>query len=384
MRTATPVSAMAEQTTNTAAPTADEHYVRLEGLRKEFDGTVAVYEANLDIRKGEIFALLGSTGCGKTTLLRMLSGFEIPSAGRILIDGEDMTHIAPHHRPTNMMFQSYAIFPHMTVEQNIAFGLKQEGQPKGQIKKTVQEMLDLVRMTPYAKRKPHQLSGGQRQRVALARSLAKRPKLLLLDEPMSALDKKLRNQVQFEIVNILEQLGMTCVIVTHDQEEAMTMAHRMAVMDQGEILQVGTPSEIYEHPNCRFTAEFIGSVNLFEGTLTEDEPDYVVIDSHEACCPIRIGHGISGSLGMQAWVAIRPEKIRIQREPSGGSVNCAQGTVDEIGYQGSHSIYHIRLSSGKRAIVTQPNLSRDLDERPTWGDHVYLSWDADVPVVLTR
>ncbi|WP_455385688.1 ABC transporter ATP-binding protein, partial [Acidihalobacter prosperus] len=194
---------MAEQTTNIAASTADEHYVRLEGLRKEFDGTIAVYETNLDIRKGEIFALLGSTGCGKTTLLRMLSGFETPSAGRILIDGEDMTNVAPHHRPTNMMFQSYAIFPHMTVEQNIAFGLKQEGQPKEQIKKTVREMLELVRMTPYAKRKPHQLSGGQRQRVALARSLAKRPKLLLLDEPMSALDKKLRNQVQFEIVNIL-------------------------------------------------------------------------------------------------------------------------------------------------------------------------------------
>ncbi len=375
---------MAEQTTNTATPATDEHYVRLEGLRKEFDGTVAVYEANLDIRKGEIFALLGSTGCGKTTLLRMLSGFEAPSAGRILIDGEDMTHVAPHHRPTNMMFQSYAIFPHMTVEQNIAFGLKQEGQPKNQIKKTVKEMLELVRMTPYAKRKPHQLSGGQRQRVALARSLAKRPKLLLLDEPMSALDKKLRNQVQFEIVNILEQLGMTCVIVTHDQEEAMTMAHRMAVMDQGEILQVGTPSEIYEHPNCRFTAEFIGSVNLFEGTLIEDEPDYVVIESSEACCPIRIGHGISGTLGMQAWVAIRPEKIRILRESSEDSINCAQGTVDEIGYQGSHSIYHIRLDSGKRAIVTQPNLSRDLDERPTWGDRVYLSWDADAPVVLTR
>ena len=354
------------------------------GLRKEFDGTIAVYEANLDIRKGEIFALLGSTGCGKTTLLRMLSGFETPSAGRIMIDGEDMTHVAPHHRPTNMMFQSYAIFPHMTVEQNIAFGLKQEGQPKDQIKKTVKEMLELVRMTPYAKRKPHQLSGGQRQRVALARSLAKRPKLLLLDEPMSALDKKLRNQVQFEIVNILEQLGMTCVIVTHDQEEAMTMAHRMAVMDQGEILQVGTPSEIYEHPNCRFTAEFIGSVNLFEGNLVEDEPDYVVIDSSEACCPIRVGHGISGTLGMQVWVAIRPEKIRILREPSEDSFNCAQGIVDEIGYQGSHSIYHIRLDSGKRAIVTQPNLSRDLDERPTWGDRVYLSWDTDAPVVLTR
>ena len=375
---------MAEQTTNIAASTADEHYVRLEGLRKEFDGTIAVFETNLDIHKGEIFALLGSTGCGKTTLLRMLSGFETPSAGRILIDGEDMTHVAPHHRPTNMMFQSYAIFPHMTVEQNIAFGLKQEGQPREQIKKTVTEMLELVRMTPYAKRKPHQLSGGQRQRVALARSLAKRPKLLLLDEPMSALDKKLRNQVQFEIVNILEQLGMTCVIVTHDQEEAMTMAHRMAVMDQGEILQVGTPSEIYEHPNCRFTAEFIGSVNLFEGTLTEDEPDYVVIDSQEACCPIRIGHGISGSFGMQVWAALRPEKIRIQREPSESGFNCAQGTVDEIGYQGSHSIYHIRLDSGKRAIVTQPNLSRDLDERPTWGDHVYLSWDEYAPVVLTR
>ncbi|MEJ2630186.1 MAG: polyamine ABC transporter ATP-binding protein [Acidihalobacter sp.] len=375
---------MAEQTTTIAASTADEHYVRLERLRKEFDGTIAVFETNLDIHKGEIFALLGSTGCGKTTLLRMLSGFETPSAGRILIDGEDMTRVAPHHRPTNMMFQSYAIFPHMTVEQNIAFGLKQEGQPREQIRKTVREMLELVRMTPYAKRKPHQLSGGQRQRVALARSLAKRPKLLLLDEPMSALDKKLRNQVQFEIVNILEQLGMTCVIVTHDQEEAMTMAHRMAVMDQGEILQVGTPSEIYEHPNCRFTAEFIGSVNLFEGTLTEDEPDHVIIESNEACCPIRVGHGISGTLGMQVWAAIRPEKIRIQREPSEHGFNCAQGTVDEIGYQGSHSIYHVRLDSGKRAISTQPNLSRDLDERPTWGDRVYLSWDEHAAVVLTR
>jgi putrescine transport system ATP-binding protein len=362
----------------------DAAYIRLQGLRKEFDGTVAVHDTDLDIRKGEIFALLGSTGCGKTTLLRMLSGFEIPTSGQILIDGEDMTNVAPYHRPTNMMFQSYAIFPHMTVEQNIAFGLKQEGQPKDKIKKTIKEMLELVRMTPYAKRKPHQLSGGQRQRVALARSLAKRPKLLLLDEPMSALDKKLRNQVQFEIVNILEQLGMTCVIVTHDQEEAMTMAHRMAVMDQGEILQVGTPSEIYEHPNCRFTAEFIGSVNLFEGRLVEDEPDHVVIDSSEACCPIRVGHGISGTLDMQVWAAIRPEKITIQREKSPLDHNCAQGTVVEIGYQGSHSIYHVRLDSGKRVVVTQPNQSRNIDLRPTWDDRVYLSWDEEAPVVLTR
>ena len=272
---------------------------------------VAVDAVSLSIKKGEIFALLGSSGCGKSTLLRMLAGFEKPTSGAVILNGVDIASFAPYERPINMMFQSYALFPHLNVWDNIAFGLKREGMPKAQIQVRVEEMLHRVQMTELAKRKPHQLSGGQQQRVALARSLAKKPQLLLLDEPLGALDRKLRERTQFELVNIIESVGVTCVMVTHDQEEAMTMASRIAVMSQGRVLQVGTPKEIYEHPNSRFVADFIGNVNLFEGKLTLNEHDRCeVTTEHGVVC---IGHGISGAAGLSVAVAVRPEKIRLPK-----------------------------------------------------------------------
>jgi putrescine transport system ATP-binding protein len=267
-------------------------YVHVERVTKSFGDFKAVDDISLKVYKGEIFCLLGASGCGKTTLLRMLGGFETPTSGRIYIDGEDMTGVPPYERPVNMMFQSYALFPHMNVEQNVAFGLKQDRVPKAQIQERVATMLDLVKLGAFAKRKPHQLSGGQRQRVALARSLVKRPKLLLLDEPLGALDKKLREHTQFELIGLQDQLGVTFIVVTHDQEEAMTLASRIGVMDHGEIVQAGTPSEIYEFPSSRFVADFVGSVNMFEGKLIEDEPEYVRIASPElgaTICGLRCG-----------------------------------------------------------------------------------------------
>jgi putrescine transport system ATP-binding protein len=360
-----------------------ENYVRIEGIRKEFDGFVAVDDVSFSIRKGEIFALLGPSGCGKSTLLRMLAGFERPTRGAVLLDGEDIVGLAPFDRPINMMFQSYALFPHMTVEQNVAFGLVQDGMGKAEISARVDEMLGLVQMSKLAKRKPHQLSGGQQQRVALARSLAKSPKLLLLDEPMGALDKKLRSQMQIELVNIVERLGVTCVMVTHDQEEAMTMAHRIAVMDSGKIRQIGTPDEIYEQPNCRYTAEFIGSVNLFDGKVEEDEKDYVTIRSPGLDAPIYVGHGITGFDGMKVAFAIRPEKLNISKEEPAQKYNKAQGIIEEIAYFGSHSVYHVRLSSGVKVLCNFVNMKRWASENFTWNDAVWLSWADNSGVVLT-
>ncbi|MBI1206687.1 MAG: polyamine ABC transporter ATP-binding protein [Azospirillum sp.] len=362
-------------------------YVRLEQVTKKFGDFVAVDDVSLSIYRGEFFALLGGSGCGKSTLLRMLAGFERPTEGRIWIDGVDMSAIPPYERPVNMMFQSYALFPHMSVAQNIAFGLHQDRLPGDQIRERVAEALELVQLTPFARRRPHQLSGGQRQRVALARCLVKRPKLLLLDEPLAALDKKLREETQFELSNIQEQVGITFVVVTHDQSEAMTMACRVAVMNQGSIVQLGTPAEIYEYPNSRFTAEFIGQVNLFEGRIVEDEPDYVVIRSEEAGCDIYIGHGVSGLEGAQVWVAVRPEKMLIAKgtpaEPLGQGRNQVQGVVREIAYLGNFSNYLIELASGKRVRATLPNLTR-LTELPiTWDDEVFLTWRPNAAVVLT-
>jgi putrescine transport system ATP-binding protein len=378
------------QVTQTAAPAhakpekaKAENYVRIEGIRKEFDGFVAVDDVSFSIRKGEIFALLGPSGCGKSTLLRMLAGFERPTRGAVLLDGEDIVGLAPFDRPINMMFQSYALFPHMTVEQNVAFGLVQDGMGKAEISARVDEMLGLVQMSKLAKRKPHQLSGGQQQRVALARSLAKSPKLLLLDEPMGALDKKLRSQMQIELVNIVERLGVTCVMVTHDQEEAMTMAHRIAVMDSGKIRQIGTPDEIYEQPNCRYTAEFIGSVNLFDGKVEEDEKDYVTIRSPGLDAPIYVGHGITGFDGMKVAFAIRPEKLNISKEEPAQKYNKAQGIIEEIAYFGSHSVYHVRLSSGVKVLCNFVNMKRWASENFTWNDAVWLSWADNSGVVLT-
>jgi putrescine transport system ATP-binding protein len=362
---------------------ASEAYIQIRGVTKKFDAIAAVDNVDLNIRKGEIFALLGASGCGKTTLLRLLAGFEIPSDGQITIDGEDMQSIQPYNRPVNMMFQSYALFPHMTVAKNIAFGLKQDRIPKADIKRRVDELLELVHMQTLFNRYPHQLSGGQRQRVALARSLAKRPKLLLLDEPMAALDKKLRGQMQLEVVNIIERVGVTCVMVTHDQEEAMTMATRIGVMHDGKILQTGTPHRVYEYPNCRRTAEFIGTVNIFSGTVIENSADHVVINTPELDREIYVDHGISGSAGTAVWVAVRPEKMVISTAPPSGNYNHARGKVEEIAYIGGLSVYHIKIQSGMTILATLANVDRLAEDRLTWDDEVYLSWQPSAAVVLT-
>ncbi|MBP2483163.1 putrescine transport system ATP-binding protein [Stenotrophomonas sp. PvP093] len=396
---AQPVAAVVD---TTGAP----GYLSIRDLRKEFDGFVAVDDVNLDVRKGEIFALLGGSGSGKSTLLRCLGGFETPTKGSITVDGQRLDALPPYQRPVNMMFQSYALFPHMTVEQNIAFGLKQDGLGKDAISKRVGEMLDLVQMGHLGKRKPHQLSGGQQQRVALARSLAKGPKphqlsggqqqrvalarslakgpkLLLLDEPMGALDKKLRSQMQLELVSIIESSGVTCVMVTHDQEEAMTMATRIAVMDAGWIQQVGKPDEVYEQPANRFVAEFIGSVNLFDGVIDEDLPEYVTVRSPLFPAPIYIAHGITCYEGQPVAFALRPEKVMIGKDEPDGHTNKAQGVIEDIAYFGSHSVYHVRLPSGAKVLANFANSQRWASDGLTWGDSVWVHWRDNDGVVLT-
>ena len=357
-------------------------YLRIEGLTKDFDGYKAVNNVSVEIEKGEIFALLGSSGCGKSTLLRMLAGFEEPSSGRIVLDGQDLSHVPPYKCPINMMFQSYALFPHLTVWDNIAFGLKREGMPADGINERVDAMLKLVQLERFAKRKPHQLSGGQQQRVALARSLAKRPQLLLLDEPLGALDKKLREETQIELVNIIEQVGVTCVMVTHDQEEAMTMASRIAVMSEGSFLQVGAPADIYETPATRFVADFIGNVNLMDGTLAVDRPDHVIIDCVD--CKHYVGHGITGIEGMAVSVALRPEKITLTRAaPADAGFNAVEGTVKEMSYFGSFTVYHLTLASGATLKVSQANTERHVDGALSWGDRAWAHWSPSAHVVLT-
>ncbi|MCD4499582.1 ABC transporter ATP-binding protein [Chromobacterium vaccinii] len=361
-------------------------YLRISGVVKKFGDHLAVDHIDLDIRRNEIFALLGSSGCGKSTLLRMLAGMETPTSGRIILDGQDMQGLQPYERPVNMMFQNYALFPHMTVEQNVAFGLKQDGAPRDEIAERVAKMLDLVQMRKYAGRKPHQLSGGQQQRVALARSLVKRPKLLLLDEPLGALDKKLRQQTQLELVNTIEAVGVTCIMVTHDQEEAMTMSSRIGIMSEGKLLQVGTPTEIYEYPSCRFTAEFIGETNMFEGAVVVDEPDRVEINSQELGGVIHIDHGITGPKGMHVWASVRPEDVWLDKQPLQPGANRAAGTVRDIAYLGSYSVYHVKLAGGKivKAVVPSSRWCDANETAPTWDETVYLSWRADSPVVLTQ
>ncbi|MEC5341860.1 putrescine ABC transporter ATP-binding subunit PotG [Brenneria populi] len=357
--------------------------LEVRNLTKSFDGQAAVDDVSLTIYKGEIFALLGASGCGKSTLLRMLAGFEHPTQGQIVLDGQDLSLVPPYQRPINMMFQSYALFPHMTVEKNIAFGLKQDRLSRAEIKDRVQEMLTLVHMQEFAGRKPHQLSGGQRQRVALARSLAKRPKLLLLDEPMGALDKKLRDRMQLEVVDILERVGVTCVMVTHDQEEAMTMAGRIAIMNRGKFVQIGEPEEIYEHPNTRFSAEFIGSVNMFEGVLTERRDDELIIRSPGLVHPLKVDSDVSIVDGVPVYIALRPEKIMLCDETPADGCNFAVGEVVHIAYLGDLSIYHVRLNSGQVISAQLQNAYRYRKGAPTWGDEVRLCWEADSCVVLT-
>ncbi len=358
----------------------------LQNLRKDFDGALAVDDVSVTINKGEIFALLGSSGCGKSTLLRMLAGFELPSAGQITLAGQNLVGVAPYERPINMMFQSYALFPHLSVWDNIAFGLRRDGLPKQEIAQRVQQMLDLVQLSPYAKRRPYQLSGGQQQRVALARSLAKRPQLLLLDEPLGALDKKLRERTQLELVNIIEQVGVTCVLVTHDQEEAMTVATRIAVMSEGRILQLGRPDDIYESPNCRFVADFIGSVNLFDGHVVESTGAQLRVDSAHCQHVVSIGtrSPVGMQVGMQLALAIRPEKITLSRSAPAQTHNCVQGEVLEIAYLGSTTVYHLRLASGMVLKATTINHARHAAHPAQWGDHLFASWGEDASVVLTQ
>jgi putrescine transport system ATP-binding protein len=375
---------MAENRSKTPEPWLDPHaqaYIRIENVTKRFGTFVAVNNVSLKVYKGEIFCLLGGSGCGKTTLLRMLAGFEQPSSGTVYIDGQDMAGIPPYERPVNMMFQSYAIFPHMTVAGNVAFGLEQEKLARAEIERRVAEILDIVKLSEYAKRKPHQLSGGQRQRVALARSLVKRPKLLLLDEPLGALDRKLREHTQFELLSIQEKLGVTFVVVTHDQEEAMTLSSRVGVMNRGEIVQVGTPRQIYEFPASRFVADFIGSVNLFEGQLTEDEQDHVRVKCEGLGAPVYVDHGMSAPPLALCWVAVRPEKIVLTRERPLGADNWAHGTIHDIAYLGDMSVFVVKLDSGREMRVTQANRTRKSDEQFVWDEAVYLSWDASSPVV---
>lgn len=356
--------------------------LQIEGVSKYFDDFLAVDNLSINIHKGEIFALLGGSGSGKSTLLRMLAGFEKPSEGRIILDGRDITDLPPYERPINMMFQSYALFPHMSVEQNIAFGLKQDRMPREEILERVAEMLRLVKMEKYAKRRPAQLSGGQRQRVALARSLAKRPKLLLLDEPMGALDKKLRTQMQLEVVDILEKVGVTCVLVTHDQEEAMTMASRIAIMSEGWIAQVGSPVDIYESPSSRMIAEFIGSVNIFEAEIVEDEADSLTLSCEDFDVPVFIDRGVTTPAETtHALMALRPEKTLLSKEKPEEAYNWASGVVHDIAYLGGISVYYVRLGSGKMVQVSMANTERR-GEHPTWEDDVYVYWEASSPVVL--
>ncbi len=359
-----------------------EPYIQIQNISKFYGNYPALKDLSLDIYKEEFFSLLGQSGCGKTTLLRILAGFEEVSSGRILIDGIDMTNYPPHERPVNMMFQSYALFPHMTVEQNIAFGLRQEHVASREIKRRTEEALELVQMEQFAKRKPYQLSGGQRQRVALARSIVKRPKLLLLDEPLAALDRKLREETQFELVNIQEELGLTTIMVTHDQEEAMTMSTRISVLDEGHIAQTGTPTEIYEFPHTRYIADFIGLINMFEGRIVEQDQDHVLVQSEELDTQLYINHGAMTPIDTTVTVAIRPEKILIRKDIPTSPHNCVRGVVTEIAYLGDVSIYYIEVPSGKTIMATSTNLRRISEQRLTWDEEVYLTWQPSSGVIL--
>ncbi|WP_439541718.1 ABC transporter ATP-binding protein [Hyphomicrobium sp.] len=379
LRTAAPQSGFAPWKDPSKTP-----MVRFENVVKRFGDFVAVKDCTLDIYEREFFALLGPSGCGKTTLLRMLAGFEKPTSGRILVAGQDITELAPYDRPVNMMFQSYALFPHMTVEQNIGFGLKQDGMPKDQMAQRVEETMAMLELGKFGKRKPHQLSGGQQQRVALARAIAKKPRIVLLDEPLGALDKRLRQTAQFELMGIQERTGTTFIIVTHDQEEAMTVSSRIAVMDHGEFVQVSSPGDIYEAPNSRYVANFIGDVNLFEGKVVSVAGGFAEIDwgpglaRFKAVAP----EGCAGQ--QQVWLALRPEKIHIDLDKPSDASNAVEGKVVDVGYLGSISHYHVELANGQRVKALRTNSSRTVDRPISWEDKVWLQWPAETGIVLTK
>jgi putrescine transport system ATP-binding protein len=363
-------------------PTAKPQIV-IDGVVKTYGNFTAVDNVNLQIYKGEMFALVGASGCGKTTLLRMLAGFARQSSGAISIDGVEMSTVPPHERPVNMMFQSYALFPHMSVERNVGYGIKRLPMDAATRKKRIQEALDMVQLGHLAQRKPHQLSGGQRQRVALARALIRRPKVLLLDEPLSALDKKLREKTQFELMDLQYQVGITFIVVTHDQDEAMALATRIAVMDRGKVVQVGTPAEIYEFPQSRFVADFVGTTNLFEGVIATCAPGLTTVTCQETGCDLLVDDVGRFTPGQRVWVALRPEKIRLSKQPNlDRRANQLRGTVHQLGYLGNRCTYQIKTASGKLVTVFSQNERRTSEWSIDWSDEVYVSWNADAAVVL--
>jgi spermidine/putrescine ABC transporter ATP-binding subunit len=380
-----------DQPVTNGRETAVKPIISFRNVSKRWGSAVAVDNVSLDIEPGEFFALLGPSGCGKTTLLRMLAGLEVPSEGEVLIDGQDMGDIPPNKRAVNMVFQSYAVFPHMTVANNVAYGLKVDRVPQEERDRRVQEALDLVQLGHLAARMPDQLSGGQRQRVALARALVKKPKVLLLDEPLSALDAKLREAMRFELSQLQQKVGITFIMVTHDQDEALAIASRIAVMNKGSIAQIGTPSDLYEFPSSRFVADFIGSVNMFDGKLVSDKPEEALVRCAELePYPVHVPHAVAGQEKSTVWVAIRPEKMTLHKDGETppavqgcpAAHNIAKGEIKEISYLGDISIFHVQLAGGRLIRVSRPNRSRWDQDNFDWGEKVWVSWDGSSPVVL--
>ena len=360
-----------------------QSFIQIKALSKEFNGFKAVDQINLDINKGELFAILGGSGCGKSTLLRMLAGLETPSSGKILLDGEDITEWPAYERPINMMFQSYALFPHMTVEKNVAYGLQKEKIPQSEIDQRVKNILDLVQLGAFSKRKPDRLSGGEKQRVALARALIKNPKLLLLDEPLAALDKKLREQTQFELIKLQEELGVTFIVVTHDQEEAMTLASRIAVMKAGKFVQIGSPTEIYEYPKNRFVADFFGAINIFDALVIDQDDTQITATFDQSELTLKAYTDKTINIGDKVGIAVRPEKISISKDlPEDSNLTTSKGIVWDLAYYGNHSIYRVKTESGRIVQVSTQNQKRSSDHLVEWNDEVYLSWEQNSSIVL--